>query len=109
MFRDMRGTLERVAVDIAGEGGVGVDKTGRVIDEGLERDSGRSAVEELSLAQIRFQRGGEIGRRSAERCRDLRFPADARIEDLGLRDLDAGAEIHLVASVFAIEPRRCTP
>ena len=76
-----------------------------MIGERFERDAGCLAVEELSLAQIRFQRGGEIGRRAAQRAGDLRLAADARVEDMGLRNLDARAEIHLVAPVLPIEPR----
>ena len=32
------------------------------------------------------------------------LPANARVEDLGLRDLDSRAEVHLVASILPIEP-----
>ncbi len=76
-----------------------------MIGERFKRDAGRLAVEEPSLAQIRFQRGGEIGRRAAERGGDFRLAANARVEDLGLRNLDARAEIHLVAPVLPIELR----
>ena len=76
-----------------------------MIGERFESDAGCLAVEELSLTQIRFQRGGEIGRRSAQSSGDLGLAADARVEDLGLWDLDARAEIDLVASVLPIEAR----
>src|SRR5580704_11475752 len=102
---DMGGALERMTVDISGQGRVRVDETGYVIGERFERDAGRLAVEEPTLAQIGFECGGEIGRRAAERGGDLRLAANARIKDLGLRDLDARAEIDLLASVLPIEAR----
>ena len=64
-----------MAVDISGQGRVRVDEAGYVIGERFERDAGRLAVEEPSLAQIGFERGGEIGRRAAERAGDLRLAA----------------------------------
>ena len=104
-FFDMRRTLQSMAVDIAGQGSVRVDKASDVIGERFERDAGRLAIEEPSFTQVRLQRGGEIGRRSAESAGDLGLAADSRVEDLGLRNLDARAEIDLVASVLPIEAR----
>src|ERR1700722_447652 len=101
----MRRALESMAVDISGYGRVRVDESRYVIGERFERDAGRLAVEELSLTQIRFHRGGEIGRRSAQSGGDLSLAADARVEDLRLGNFDARAEVHLVASVLAIELR----
>src|ERR1700722_10926367 len=101
----MRRALESMAVDISGYGRVRVDESRYVIGERFERDAGRLAVEELSLTQIRFHRGGEIGRRAAQSSGDLGLAADARVEDLRLGNFDARAEVHLVASVLAIELR----
>ena len=101
---DMRRALQRIAVHVSGQGGSRVDQAGYVIGKRFERDAGCLAVEELSLAQVGLERGGEIGRRAAQRGGDLRLAAHTRVKDLRLRDLNARAEIHLVAPILAVEP-----
>src|SRR5580698_10742407 len=101
----MRRALERIAVDIARQGRVRVDEPGYVIGERFQGYSGRLAVEQFPLAQIRFQRGGKIGRGAAQSGGDLRLAADARVKDLGLRNCDARADIHLVGPALPIELR----
>src|SRR3984957_11546460 len=103
---DMRRALQSMAVDVPGQSRVRVDEAGYVIGEGFESDAGCLAVEEPSLAQIGPERGGEIGRRAAQGGGNLGFAGNAWIENLGLRNLDARAEVHRVAAVFPIELRR---
>ena len=71
---------------------------------GLEREAGCPAIEQTSVAERGFQIRAEIGRRPGQRSDDLRLPGDARIENLSLRNVDSGVQIHLVAPVVAVQP-----
>ena len=102
---DMRRALERMAVDIAGQGRVRVDEAGHVIGERFERDAGRLAVEELPSPKFAFSAAvrSEGAPLSAPAISALPLTRGSR--NMGLRNLDARAEIHLVASVLPVEPR----
>ena len=103
-FRHMGRALQLVPVDVARGRGGRLDRTGNMGRLSLEGDARRPAVEQTALAQSGLQRGAEIVGNARQPRGDLGFARYAGIEDAGLRDVDAGVEVHLVAAEIAVEP-----